>query len=685
MKRGDGKWLWIFSLFIVLLFIFVIQFSSFVKAENSENATEWRMFMKNLNHTAWDGVSYTIISGLNIANFTTGAYIQSSPAVANGYVYFGGDDNKTYQLNASNVSQKIANFVVGAAVNFRSSPAVANGYVYIGSTDSNVYQLNASNISIHVANFTTGMAVYSSPAVANGYVYIGSEDNYLYQLNASNISQQIANFQAGIKFIDSSPAVANGYVYILGVSHIVYQLNASNISQQIASFTTGASGFSDSSSPAVANGYVYIGSNNGNVYQLNASNISIHVANFTTGTAVYSSPAVANGYVYIGSRDNNLYQLNASNISIHVANFTTGGDIDSSPAVANGYVYIGSNDNSLYQLNASNVSQKIANFTVGAFILSSPAVANGYVYFGGDDYRFYQLNATNISLGGLSSICTESWSCTAWSSCSGGIQTRTCTESNSCGTGIYNPGERQSCTSGGGLPPTPPPPTTTETITSASPGQPAVITVSNPKIDVTNITINVNQNVSNASLTVTKLNNTVGADFRVSLRRGALYQAYEINVTGMNNSEITNVTVYFKVNITWLANQNGTTNNIYLYRYYNNKWNRLPTTFLSQDTKYYYFKSISPGFSTFVVFFGEYECAPGDKRCFNNEVQLCLGNSTWLITEKCAYNCNDKGECIEEPLLSKMIYPLLIALVSVAIILILYFNLRKLSNRKKRK
>lgn len=44
--------------------------------------------------------------------------------------------------------------------------------------------------------------------------------------------------------------------------------------------------------------------------------------------------------------------------------------------------------------------------------------------------------------------CTENWSCNDWSSCSGGIQTRTCTDANSCGTTVNKSTTSQSCTSG---------------------------------------------------------------------------------------------------------------------------------------------------------------------------------------------------------------------------------------------
>ena len=348
------------------------------------------MFGKYLNHTSWDGVSYSTIPGLNVTSYTTGNKIISLPAVANGFVYIGSEDNNLYQLNASNISQKITNLTTGNAI--ESSPAVANSYVYIGSGDNYLYQLNATNISQKIANFSNGFTIESSPAVANSYLYIGSGDFNIYQLNASNVSQKIANFSTGA-IVYTSPAFANGYVYI-GTQNNLFQLNASNVSQKIANFSTDTI----ASSPAVANGSVYFGTNLGYIYQLNASNVSQKIANFTAGDSVTSSPAVANGYVYVGSFDRYIYQLNASNISQEISNFSTGNFVESSPAVANGYVYIGSDDNKVYQFNASNISQKIANFITGGSVTSSPAVANGYVYIGSDDGNIYQLNASNISL-----------------------------------------------------------------------------------------------------------------------------------------------------------------------------------------------------------------------------------------------------------------------------------------------
>lgn len=51
--------------------------------------------------------------------------------------------------------------------------------------------------------------------------------------------------------------------------------------------------------------------------------------------------------------------------------------------------------------------------------------------------------------------CTESWSCTVWSSCVGGVQTRTCTDANNCGTTVNKPAESQSCGTSGQMNPHP--------------------------------------------------------------------------------------------------------------------------------------------------------------------------------------------------------------------------------------
>lgn len=68
----------------------------------------------------------------------------------------------------------------------------------------------------------------------------------------------------------------------------------------------------------------------------------------------------------------------------------------------------------------------------------------------------YENNATFLIFyeRNLTLECTENWSCSNWSSCSDGHQTRTCNEINNCGASNNKPSETQTCT-------TPPQPTPT--------------------------------------------------------------------------------------------------------------------------------------------------------------------------------------------------------------------------------
>ena len=102
----------------------------------------------------------------NYADPTSGGP-NSSPAVANGVVYFGSLDNNVYALNAS-TGAKLWSYATGAGV--QSSPAVANGVVYFGSGDNNLYALNAST-GAKLWSYTTGGGIDSSPTVVNGVVY----------------------------------------------------------------------------------------------------------------------------------------------------------------------------------------------------------------------------------------------------------------------------------------------------------------------------------------------------------------------------------------------------------------------------------------------------------------------------------------------------------------------------------
>ncbi|MBA7701626.1 hypothetical protein ES703_110367 [subsurface metagenome] len=199
-------------------------------------------------------------------------------------------------------------------------------------------------------------------------------------------------------------------------------------------------------------------------------------------------------------------------------------------------------------------------------------------------------------------ICTESWTCTGWSVCTKSVQTRTCTDANSCGTIVDRPALSQSCTMGGGGGITKGQPTETNILTDISPDQPVETIIDNPEIDITKITVEVNQEVQSASITVTVIDVTPQSDIQIRVD-GINYQGFKIDTTNLNDTNTENVTIDFRVNKTWLDEQDLTYDSVALYRKPGkpNIWDELNTSFVSEDEDYYYFSAISPGFSIFVI------------------------------------------------------------------------------------
>lgn len=67
------------------------------------------------------------------------------------------------------------------------------------------------------------------------------------------------------------------------------------------------------------------------------------------------------------------------------------------------------------------------------------------------DNEYPYNSSENITYGGdyLPLVCVENWTCGSWSSCSGSLQGRSCSDENSCGTTVNKPVVQRSCSSGG--------------------------------------------------------------------------------------------------------------------------------------------------------------------------------------------------------------------------------------------
>jgi outer membrane protein assembly factor BamB len=83
-------------------------------------------------------------TGARLWSYTTGAPVESSPAVANGMVYVCSDGANLYALNASTGAKLWSYVTTCIFASSDSAPAVVNGVVYVGSVDGHLYALSAS-------------------------------------------------------------------------------------------------------------------------------------------------------------------------------------------------------------------------------------------------------------------------------------------------------------------------------------------------------------------------------------------------------------------------------------------------------------------------------------------------------------------------------------------------------------
>jgi PGF-pre-PGF domain-containing protein len=214
--------------------------------------------------------------------------------------------------------------------------------------------------------------------------------------------------------------------------------------------------------------------------------------------------------------------------------------------------------------------------------------------------------------------------------------------------------------------------------------QSKTMNITNSHIDLTGIAITADKNITGVSLIITEEKNLPN-DAENGLPLGLSYQSFEINLTKVNSSDITSATINFKVNKTWMTRQNATTKDITLYRKSANEtlWNPLNTNFLSEDSKYYYFNALTPGFSTFLIFLYQPQCVLNTKRCSGNQTQLCSEDSTWVNEENCPNGC-ENGECLASKSSTNPSI-IFIAIVVIVILLILvagYILFKKLSKNK---
>ena len=276
---------------------------------------------------------------------------------------------------------------------FTSSPAVANGKVYFGSGDGNVYAADAQT-GVLQWKFATKDVVHASPAVVGNMVYIGSWDSYLHALDADS-GQEKWSFKTGedptvhnqVGF-QSSPAVVDGTVYVGCRDAHVYAIDAAT-GHKKWDYPTSKSWVIGT--PAVRDALVYVGTSDSSRFMALDARTGRLRFNFNAKAYIFSSAALSGNLAYVGDYNGKLYAIDTRSGNL-AWEFQTEASKKDPLKVLNPDGSL--NQEALYAPVFNDFEDMYVDFykfvTIGA-IVSSPVVDKGVIYFGSMDGNLYAL------------------------------------------------------------------------------------------------------------------------------------------------------------------------------------------------------------------------------------------------------------------------------------------------------
>lgn len=273
----------------------------------------------------------------------------SSPAVADGLVFFGTGDGGIHAVDAAT---GVLQWTHRAGDVVHASPAVAGGVVYVGSWDSRVYALDARTGALRwTFQAGTDPAIHnqegfqSSCAVAGGTVYVGCRDAHVYALDAAT-GQARWDYPTGMSWVIGTPAVRDGVVYA-GTSDTARFLALDAATGRLR-FEVDARAYVFSSA-ALCGPRAYVGCHNGTLHAIDARTGNVDWTFRTDGSR--ADPLhLLDGELRLDQAAFAPVTGDGGDMFVDFYRFTTVGAIMSSPAVAGGVVYFGSLDGHLYAL-----------------------------------------------------------------------------------------------------------------------------------------------------------------------------------------------------------------------------------------------------------------------------------------------------------------------------------------------
>lgn len=339
------------------------------------NAVDWwPMFHHDLNNSGYSSSLYAPQTPTVKWNFRANFLVFSSPAVVNGKVYFGSDDENFYCLDAESGKAKWNYYIPGGTS--ISSPCVVDGRVYIGTTYDYIYCFDAGTGGLKW-RFYKGYGGCTSPSVYNDKVYVSfSNDNN--KPKVCCLDARTGNQIWNRSFADGEighVAVYEGNVYVPHLYGMLYYLDGETGDIIWEKYTGGKLG-----APAIYNDKVYVTANGITCLDPDTGKEIWR----SLGTWSHCSPSIAYNKVYYVSSNGKILCIDADT-GDELWSYDIGSTYEHafpSPAIADEKVYVGIwSSGDFLCLDAFTGDIIWTKYVGGAkWLFSSPAIVNGRVY-----------------------------------------------------------------------------------------------------------------------------------------------------------------------------------------------------------------------------------------------------------------------------------------------------------------
>ena len=262
--------------------------------KNIQPAGEWDLYASSPVVTgstvligASDGNVYAVdlTSGKERWRVRTNGKVRATPSVHDGVAVVGSFDGRVYAIDVATGKTRWVHHTSGDSIDLKkagydrraiqSTAAIAGGYVFLGSRDDGFYAIDFATGQRKWRASHGSSWVVASPAVRDGKAYVGSSDGHF--IHSIDVATGRELWRTPITMNAIASPVLTGDLLVVGTA----QTNAARGELLALEAATGAIRwrlpFTDAvwSTPVVVGNELFIGSDDGNVYAIHETNKAI--------------------------------------------------------------------------------------------------------------------------------------------------------------------------------------------------------------------------------------------------------------------------------------------------------------------------------------------------------------------------------------------------------------------------